>query len=333
MTFLKRYPVFCVLIAIFTLVFIAGVWMWRSEISRIQAEENSLAQDRNRVESLGRGVLVDPDTGEMVAPTRENLEILEARRDKVLADLVTIRNNLEAQAENVFGESADEFTFLPSLQSYISRYTNRARAANIKLNEEEAFGFNRYFREARNPPSAAIPKMDKQRQILEYLLSILYESGPTSIVSVEREPIEISGREEIDRLVSAYRDLFIIDPLISIGGSEYIHTLSFRITFTGRTDTLRRFLNRLALFELPIIVRSIDVRPVEEAPRASRRRAASTEMDSLFDLFGGGAATPEEPASSGREPVITENQSRFSVVVEFIEIDLDPETLNKERGA
>lgn len=163
-------------------------------------------------------------------------------------------------------------------------------------------------------------------------MTILFEAAPTSIVSVEREPLEISGSEEKNRLVSNHRDLFLIDPLISLGSSAYIDTMAFRITFTGRTDSLRRFLNRLALFELPLIVRSIDVRPVEEGQRASRR-AARSEMDSLFDLFGGGTAAEEEPQRSGREPVITENQSRFSVVLEFIEIDLDTDFLEQASGA
>ena len=91
------------------------------------------------------------------------------------------------------------------------------------------------------------------------------------------------------------------------------------MTFTAYTDSLRSFLNDLAKFDLPIVVRSIEVtRPTGSQTTAAPARG--NNLDAIFGAFGGQgeADAPKE----AQKPVISENISTFTVTLEFIEIVL-----------
>ena len=100
-----------------------------------------------------------------------------------------------------------------------------------------------------------------------------------------------------------------------------IDTLAFGLTFTGYTDSLRGLLNDLAKFDLPIVVRSIEV----ERPSGSRTTTkvpANNNLDAFFGVFDGGSNPEEGAPEEAQKPVISENISTFTVVLEFIEIVL-----------
>ena len=81
-------------------------------------------------------------------------------------------------------------------------------------------------------------------------------------------------------------------------------------------------MNRLAEFRRPIVVRSINVSRPDETIK--RKLYLETEDDIA-------ALTEEEliklKEKQDREPVVTENTSEFTVILEYIEIVL-PEDLN-----
>ncbi len=126
------------------------------------------------------------------------------------------------------------------------------------------------------------------------------------------------------------KSTFSIDPAVSARVPGAIDTLAFSITFRGYTDALREFLNRLAQFELPIVVRSVEV----ERPSGSETVVAPprrNEPEDIFARFGGeeSEAQPDRNEGQGPVPVIEENISEFTVLLEFIEVVL-PETQTQE---
>ena len=328
MGFIKKYPVFCVLLLLFALALGAGIYLSLGERAKLAEAERALQSDLNQLRQVSGGVPYDD--GKRIPPTAENREKLEERLQTVRGDLLRIRDLMNARTESVLNDPSDEFTFLPKLQSFIARLKSEAASNRVRLESDEAFGFARYATRARQPSAADVPLLDMQRQVLNYVLRRLIESGPRAILAVEREMVESPAGDDGPGARSGQgdqssEDIFTIPEFVTARSNEYIDTYAFRLVFTGRTDVLRRFINRLAAFELPLIVRSIQVTPVEEGDEPEEQEAAAESSDNdLFALFGGGGeAQPEEPvedADPDREPVITENKSKFTVVIEFVEL-------------
>ena len=114
---------------------------------------------------------------------------------------------------------------------------------------------------------------------------------------------------------------FSIHPAITAKVPGAINTLAFRLAFTGYTDSLRRLLNDLAKFDLPIVVRSIEVdRP--SGISTTTKVPSNNDLDSFFGVFDGGSSSDVEDPEEAQKPVISENISIFTVVLEFIEIAL-----------
>ncbi|MFP4357088.1 MAG: hypothetical protein ACLFSZ_01460 [Puniceicoccaceae bacterium] len=321
MGFLKKYPVFCGLLLLFALALGAGIYLALGEREELAEAERALRSDADRLRQLSAGVPYDD--GKRIPPTPAARESLEERLEEVRGDLGRIREIMKARTDSVLNDPADEFTFLPKLQSFIARLKSDA-ANRVRLETDEAFGFARFARRARQPSAEDVPLLDMQRQVLGYILRQLIEAAPQAILAVEREMVE-SPAEGDDGRPETMEDIFTIPEFVTARSNEYIDTYGFRLVFTGRTDVLRRFINRLAAFELPLIVRSIEVTPVEEEDEPEQEVAGGGEESELFALFGEGETQPEESPEEedvdpDREPVITENKSKFTVVIEFVEL-------------
>lgn len=320
MGFIKKYPIFCVLLLLFVLVLGTGIYLALGERTKLAEAESALQSDLNRLRQVSGGVPYDD--GERVPPTAASREKLEDRLEEVRGDLLRIRDLMNARTESVLNDPADEFTFLPKLQTFIARLKSEAASNRVRLESNEAFGFARYATRARQPSAADVPRLDLQRQVLGYILRQLIQAGPSAILAVERELVETPAQTDGGKQSSD--DIFTIPEFVTARSNEYIDTYAFRLVFTGRTDVLRGFINRLAAFELPLIVRSIEVTPVEEEDEPEEETTGGGGDDALFALFGGGgdqpAETPEEDVDPDREPVITENKSKFTVVIEFVEL-------------
>ena len=213
---------------------------------------------------------------------------------------------------------------MAGIQQFISSYQREAATQTDKDGEpfeiivpdDFAFGFEQYLDEATMlDDDELIPLLDKQRQILSYLLNKLYEAEPESIVSVEREVLEQKAEG------SSSAKGFAIHPAITAKVPGAINTLAFRLAFKGYTDSLRRLLNDLAKFDLPIVVRSIEVdRP--SGMSTTTKVPANNDLDTFFGVFDGGSNLEVKAPEEAQKPVISENISTFTIVLEFIEIAL-----------
>jgi hypothetical protein len=174
----------------------------------------------------------------------------------------------------------------------------RARAGRLQvaLRPDEGFGFATYAREG--PAVAQLPAVHRQRLVVQYLVETLLEARPREVRSVQRErpnppPAGTENGSGTEGPAEAAADFFIPDERRPRSAAGLVETGFFRLEFIGQTSVLRSFLNALAAFRLPVVVRRVEVEPVN--------------------------AAPTEPGASGPAPLGAAAPSRFTVVVEFIE--------------
>jgi hypothetical protein len=166
----------------------------------------------------------------------------------------------------------------------------------------------------------------RQKAIADYLLGVLFDARLRELVSVQREPARIPGTEGRPDVVeiSPPNDatFFAVDPRVTARVPGFVNSTGFRITFVGQTGALRDFLNRLAAFEQPVIVRSVEIEPMSEPQRS---QGSATSAPSLASLFGNPSTATVGPVTpTGPVPIVSQNLSRFTVTVESIELVAPP---------
>jgi len=309
MAFIKKNPIFIVIVVLLLLVFGAGIFLAIKESAAVETAQQKASSSATHYRQLAS---LNP------APTVANVTTAEDNVAQLNLALGNIR--AELQKGDPLTASTDGISVMTGLQRFIRDYrkiaeshtSDKGELAPVQLPANFGFGFERYIDRTEVPEDPDyIATLDKQRQILSYLMGRLIESSPHAINEVKRELIELPeerGRFEIDESVSA-----------RVPGA--IDTLAFSITFTGYTESLRIFLNSLAQFELPIVVRSISV------DRQTGRNATITPRAGAGDPFAGifeqAQSESSDPlAGGGPMPVIDENVSTFTVILEFIEVVL-----------
>jgi len=329
MTFIKKNLVFFIFIVVAVLVAAAGVVMALGAAGAVSDAEQRLSAAKQQ-----RSSLLESNP----APTDANLTASAANVAALESELAEIRDDLRSGSR--LNVSDDPISVMAGIQQYISDFRRRAaahvpenvrdsedpeaidEAAGIELPEGFAFGFERYSEEA-DPPEdpRKVALLDKQRQILTYLMNQLIGSDPVRIRSVRRELVEIEPGENTSNESKGFR----ISPAVSAREEGAIETMAFALKFDGKTDALRQFLNRLAEFEMPIVVGSIEV----SRPSGSEAVVAPSEggggLEEIFGAFGGEGEGDDEPItedSEARDPIIENIDSTFTVVLEYIEIVL-----------
>ena len=242
------------------------------------------------------------------APTAENVALIAADLDGVTRDLAALRAKL-----TLSDSTAARFAITPepsqrpeaffALAAFVEAMRARAQQAGVALQPEERFGFSAYAHEA--PDSSRLPAVHRERVMLQYLLEALMDAQPHQLLSVQRErPREVSGQNsraapgglpEGKPASSGASDFFEPDSRLSVRTPGCIETTAFRLAFTGSTAVLRAFLNKLAEFEMPVVVRSVEVAPADQ-------------------LRGSTLVQP------GPAPLVAPLGSRFTVTVEFFEL-------------
>ena len=313
MEFFKKHILFFIILIVLGALMgasLAMIYLDRQAASERHEELNRLVQERDRAKMRTPSPI--PENLELAEANVNNLRETRAMVERVLTGTQTIQSD----------PSVDNVRFISSLQSYLSTFRRIVADENIVVPENFAFGFSRYAREAATPAQTAVPKLDMQRQILSFLINRLIEAEPFEIVAIQREQVEDSGqvaRAGGGRQAAATGgDIFTIDPGLSARVSGAIDTLAFRVTFVGFTSSLRSFLNELALYEQPVVVRNVEVARFE--PTQRRRTGGGGgggATDDFARLFGiaEGAGGQE---TTTQVPVVDENMSRFTVTVEFI---------------
>jgi uncharacterized membrane protein YbjE (DUF340 family) len=113
--------------------------------------------------------------------------------------------------------------------------------------------------------------------------------------------------------------LFTIDPMVSARAKDLIKTDAFRLVFVGQTAALRTFLRQLTCFELPVVVRAIEVESAATVGGATALRGNDATPTTIATIPVTAAPTVEAPL-----PLVLPALSKFTVTVELIEVIAEP---------
>lgn len=182
------------------------------------------------------------------------------------------------------------------ISHFIERSRTAAAAARVSVRAGEHFGFASYAQQG--PPPAELARVGRQRQAAGDLLKKLLAARPRALLALQREwpgpPVPGSA--------PAGPDYFVPEQNRWAAPAGGLESILWRVEFTGRTATLRKFLAALAGSSRFVFVRSVTVEP--HAP-----------------------ATPPAPAGQEKIALVHDDISRFVVVVEYFALAATGEPL------
>ncbi|WP_309399815.1 Amuc_1100 family pilus-like protein [Cerasicoccus maritimus] len=341
---LKQNPVFSALVVLFILLFIGGIAMFFVLKGQVDKEKKAV---KSAASQLNMALSLSP------APTQANLEAAEKNVDLLTKALdARVKSTLGAKPNLLKATAPTSGTqMLFQLRAYSKEFAQVAsRTVPINVSQAEiekleasgkplpsttipadfAFGFSRYIDSGEPPADDDVAQVNQQKEILTYILRKLFNTSPVGIVSVSRSPAEIealmapkptSGRISANSGPSMKADEFRIGTeSAKVDGA--VETLPFKIVFTGITENLRSFLKQIEEFEIPLVVRSVEVVPVGDNVTKTASTAAKNDPMSIFGAFGVTEDKPEDKPAVDREPIVEDNVSEFTVVLEYITVKL-----------
>jgi hypothetical protein len=287
----KKSPLFTLALCALGATLLGEGWVLAVTYRAARAATAELS--RKRDEARAFAVMVP-------APTRGNTEAIEAdlvRATQTLRELRTTFQGRGPAAERIEGstppERASDAFF--ALATFVGEQRERARRAGVGVSAEECFGFAEYARAG--PEPEAIPTVYRDRLIAEYLLGVLFDAHPRELLSIQRQRLPGAARATESR---SSADYLAWDKGIPRRTDGAAGDRAFRLTFIGDTRSLRSLLNTLAGFELPLVVQAVEVEPADASDgKGGRETRATTEADASL-----------QPS-----------WSRFSVTVEYVEIE------------
>lgn len=325
----KSNPVYYTSLGVLGLAALAAGW---AIYDRHEAAEKSAARFRAKQAEVTAMQAVRP------APTEASKAAIEADLARTEAALAKMREELKvrgpvAEALRNTKPPAGPTEVFFNLETFVEQMRRKAEAAGVKTKAGERFGFNTYARTG--PDRELIPPVFRQRQVTEYLLNALIDARPSELVALHRErPLTKAEQNAVasgQALPTSNQtgsgnnpgssDFFEIDRRISARVPGFVSATAFRMTFVSETRTLRALLNKLAEFELPLVVRSVEVEPAAKQATTPPPPPAN----SLSSIFGPTAPTvPAEPPKA--KPLVERVLSTFTVTVELIDFVEAPAT-------
>ena len=203
------------------------------------------------------------------------------------------------------------------LAAFVERMRTQAARAQVMIKPDEHFAFATHANEG--PEAELLPAVFRQRLVLQRLLDELLAARPRALLTVQREhpltaaqrtvrqtapatPGGVAPPPSTPRKGDIAADFFEPNSQLSLRQPGVVGTEAFRLAFTGQTPALRAFLNSLTTFKVPLIVRSVTVESLNT-------EAVTTE-----------ASEPNSPAGTAPVPLVAKNLSKFTVVVEYVEL-------------
>jgi hypothetical protein len=322
----KSHPFFYTSLLLIGAVTAGEAWLVFSQRAQAAKLTEEIVQKREALDSFGR---------QQPFPSKDNVGLVDADRREIEKTRDEIRNLLRATGPTAEKLAAARVPTTSTetwyeINNYVEGVRGKSQEANITLPVENRLGFSLYAREG--PERDLISAVFRQRQFADYLMGVLIAARPREILSLHRErPLTPAEKQaETDAIaagqpspfassgMSEGSDYFAIDPRTSARVPGFIETTPFRLNFVGTTGSLRSVLNQLAKFELPVVVRSVEVESLSKSDSGAGAAAGYTPPANPFGNFGGDAAGTQavEPV----KPLVEQTDSRFVVTVEFISL-------------
>jgi hypothetical protein len=329
----KEYPLFVSVLGVCGLFALGEGWCifdrWRAARDAAGQFENK----RTELHAMG---------GLTPAPTRAVATAIEADLARLQRALGAMQDELKGRgpaaerlrATKVPVTRSDEYF---DLATFVEKTRELAKTHQVELKPEAArFGFSLYANEG--PEDDRIAPVFHQRLIAQYLVESLFDAKPRALLAMQREP-PLTPKEKEERAAAPAAppaglpdnpDFFAIDPRASARVPGYVEATAFRLTFVGQTEALRDLLNKLASFELPVLVREVEVEPASSGDLATEVTAASDEpppppsaAPSIVLTTDSPAAKPgaqSTPKAPSVAPIVAKPWCKFTVTVEYIEL-------------
>jgi hypothetical protein len=302
MNALRKIPLFAATLGLIALIALGEGWCLFERVQASRKAQVKLEQKRREFRSVSA---IEP------APTAENATAIEADLARTTHALEIMQAGLRGRgptAESlrtaVVPERRPDAYF--DIATFVEKMRERAQRAGVALRPDARFGFAEYTNVG--PELELIPAVFRERLIAQYLLEALFDAHPRQLVAMQRERPLTKAERAAAANASTSRsggadagapDYVEIDPRVSARVPGFVDATAFRLTFVGQTGVLRALLNKLAGFELPLVVRSV-------------------EVESAGPTVDGSSSGPS--AAGAIEPLIRRTFSRFTVTVEFIDL-------------
>ena len=323
MGWFKRNPILSAVL----LLMVAGVGteVWLLQKTRLDAQRAQFALEQKKQER-------DWLARQSPAPSVENQQAIEAElaaAQKTVAELRAALKGRDADwlTTPVPAKSIDAYF---DIAAFVEKMRAQAARSQVAVKPDERFGFATHANEGPEPD--LLPAVFRQRLVMQRLLDDLLAARPRALLSVQRErpltaaqrtarqspPAAVAGANQnaaptqppAPRKGDVPADFFEPDARLSLRQPDVIGAEAFRLEFTGQTPALRAFLNSLAIFKVPLIVRSVTVESLSVETPVSE------------------ASDAPEPAASAVTtapvPLVAQNLSKFTVVVEYVELISTP---------
>lgn len=277
-------------------------------------------------------------SGQEVLPHARNVELTAEEIKRQRTELELYQASLLGDPE-IIGRFARYPTSRSNaffeIASFVDDYRARARSAGLPAADVENthFGFEAYS--TVGPADERIPGVHKEKLIVAHILDRLFEARPQSLVGVRRPGEGAAAADQTPARGAPPAQQgggagFRLHPQLTAAIPEVANTSGYQVTFTGRASTLRTFLNELTSFDMPLIVRNVQVAPAAEAAdrrsdqgaggrRPARRvtQQATPEEGSEAASVNGATGVRE---GAERIPLVADNLSRFIVSMELVDV-------------
>lgn len=229
-----------------------------TKYQQLNTERNTLCRLQQELRSL---LLLQ------TAPVQKSIEVY----NKSVEQIYDTRNRwIESFGSIQFSNTPIDCRL--KLQIEIDLLKRNAHLANVTINSRCYFGFLKYLGTKKLPAVESLSEIDRQCQIIKAISNILIESKPNEILFLSREPV--TGEIDLED------DLF----RVGVGERLNLHNIFssnvFKIAFTGTTEVLRSFINKIESIKGPIFIRRIGV----NKPSGAKLPAMATEELPNFSI-------------------------------------------------
>jgi hypothetical protein len=291
LSWVRQHAQFSSCMMAFLLMTLAGGYMLWHNWRRSDAVHLRLARTADEFQALrNRSPALTPELNTA-------LEAQLARSRSTLSELIAQLGGGQSERVNPTDRIHRADVFF-EIAAFVERMRDHADRCGVALKPQERFGYGTNTPGTTDVAGAAA--VLREALAAEVLLTALFDAQPQTFIGLERElsvAAVYGSPPEPGMVAHARGDTFDWKSKSSARVAGAIEAVALRVAFTGQTGNLRTFLNALAVHELPLLVREVDVAPV--AASATVRR--------------------DQPFKSGVQvALVPQRSSRFTVTVELI---------------
>ena len=225
------------------LIAVGLFWLLRLRKSA-HHELASLAKKRQQREQL---------LSEDRLPTPENTDYATAKP--------TVAVTAPATNEDFPRRPLDAFIAIAGAKEQMRRL---AAGNGVGLVPDESFGFATYAHEG--PREKELDAVHEQIGLTRLLVEKLFAARPGRLLAIHREQPN-SGKGDGGR--PGAEDFFALDARLDLRAAGLMDGRAIQLEFTGQTPVLRTFLNSLGVAPEPLVVRSVEVEPIQNDSKLS----------------------------------------------------------------